>query len=234
MNGRICPTKALPPPVRRVVTGHDAKNVAKVLIDGRATNHKGTEARSTLMWITDQNPAGIGIGENAEDMGARIVGTPPPPNGTRFCVIDFPPGNHPHMHRTETIDYAIVLQGEIVAVLDDHETVMKAGDIMIQRGTNHAWANRGTKRARVAFVLVDAEIGPTTLDEQMVEWLASCGVPFHVVANKVDKVGKSRHGHQHARIAGALGRHLEDVSWVSAAKGTGIVELRKLVAQLLD
>lgn len=92
----------------------------------------------------------------------------------------------------------------------------------------------GRRSLRMVFVLVDAEIGPTTLDEQMVEWLASCGVPFHVVANKVDKVGKSRHGHQHARIAEALGRHLTDVSWVSAAKGTGVVELRKLVAQLLD
>jgi GTP-binding protein len=92
----------------------------------------------------------------------------------------------------------------------------------------------GRRSLRMVFVLIDAEIGPTTLDEQMVEWLAACGVPFHVVANKVDKVGKSRHGHQHARIAEALGRRLEDVSWVSAAKGTGVVELRKLVAQLLD
>lgn len=92
----------------------------------------------------------------------------------------------------------------------------------------------GRRSLRMVFVLVDAEIGPTKLDEQMVEWLASCGVPFHVVVNKVDKVGKSRHAHQHARIAEALGRHLEDVSWVSAAKGTGVVELRKLVAHLLD
>src|SRR5436309_13437268 len=75
------------PPVRRVVTGHDANNVAKVLIDAPATNAKGTEGRSTLMWITDQNPADMPVGEKIEDMGARIVGTPPPPNGTRFCVI---------------------------------------------------------------------------------------------------------------------------------------------------
>jgi uncharacterized cupin superfamily protein len=60
------------------------------------------------------------------------------------------------MHRTDTIDYAIVLEGEIIAILDEHETTMKAGDIMIQRGTAHAWANRSGKPARIAFVLVDA------------------------------------------------------------------------------
>jgi naringenin degradation protein FdeH len=89
-------------------------------------------------------------------MGSRILGTPPPPNGTRFCVIDFPPGNHPHMHRTETIDYVIVIDGEIDMDMDDSTVKLKAGDIMVQRGTNHAWANRSNKPARVAFVLVDA------------------------------------------------------------------------------
>ena len=144
-------------PVRRVVTGHDGKKVAKVLIDQPATNHKGAEARSTLMWITDRNPADMAIGETIEDMGARIVGTAPPANGTRFCVIDFPPGNHPHMHRTETIDYVIVIDGEIEMDMDDSTVKLKQGDIMVQRGTNHAWANRSGKPARVAFVLVDAK-----------------------------------------------------------------------------
>jgi len=145
------------PPIRRVVTGHDSNKVAKVLIDAPATNHKGAEGRSTLMWITDKNPAAMPVGVNIEDMGARIVGTPPPPNGTRFCVIDFPPGNHPHMHRTETIDYVIVLEGRIDMDMDDSTVSLEAGDIMVQRGTNHAWINRGTERARVAFVLIDAE-----------------------------------------------------------------------------
>jgi quercetin dioxygenase-like cupin family protein len=147
------------PPIRRVVTGHDARNVAKVLIDAPATNAKKPNSGvvSTLMWITDQNPADIGVGETIEDMGARIVGTPPPAGGTRFCVIDFPPGNHPHMHRTETIDYVIVIEGEIEMDMDDSTVKLKQGDIMVQRGTNHAWANRSTKRARVAFVLVDGQ-----------------------------------------------------------------------------
>ena len=147
------------PPIRRVVTGHDANNVAKVLIDAPATNSKSSQPGqvSTMMWCTDGAPAKIPAGETIEDMGARILGTAPPARGTRFAVIDFPPGNHPHMHRTETVDYVIVLEGEIEMDMDQSTVKLKQGDIMIQRGTNHAWANRGDRRARVAFVLVDAE-----------------------------------------------------------------------------
>jgi quercetin dioxygenase-like cupin family protein len=147
------------PPIRRVVTGHDRGNVAKVLTDGAATNAKypspGTV--STLIWCSDRTPAAIPMGENVEDMGARILGTAPPANGTRFTVIDFPPGNKPHLHRTETLDYIIVLEGEIDMDMDDSTITLKAGDVMVQRGTNHAWANRSAVRARVAFVLIDAE-----------------------------------------------------------------------------
>jgi len=147
------------PPIRRVVTGHDQTGVAKVLLDAPATNAKYPQPGlvSTMMWCTDGAPARIPIGEQPEDMGARILGTAPPRNGTRFAVIDFPPGNQPHMHRTETIDYVIVIDGEIEMDMDASTVKLKAGDIMIQRGTNHAWANRSERRARVAFVLVDAE-----------------------------------------------------------------------------
>jgi quercetin dioxygenase-like cupin family protein len=147
------------PPIRRVVTGHDAKNVAKVIVDGPATNKKFPNSRavSTLMWVTDSMPADIAVGENVEDMGARILGTPPPPNGSRFCVIDFPPGNDGAMHRTETIDYVIVMAGEIDMDMDDSTVHLKAGDILVQRGTNHSWVNRGKENARVAFVLLDAK-----------------------------------------------------------------------------
>ena len=147
------------PPIRRVVTGHDEGHVAKVLLDEPATNAKHPQAGlvSTMMWCTEGAPAAIPIGEQPEDMGARVLGTAPPRNGTRFAVIDFPPGNQPHLHRTETIDYVIVIEGEIEMDMDASSVKLKAGDIMIQRGTNHAWANRSSKRARVAFVLVDAE-----------------------------------------------------------------------------
>src|SRR5260221_3101802 len=89
-------------------------------------------------------------------MASRTTGRAGPPAGTRFAVIDFPPSNHPNMHRTETIDYVIVLEGEIEMDMDDSTVKMKAGDVMVQRGTNHAWANRSNRRARVAFVLIDA------------------------------------------------------------------------------
>ena len=67
------------------------------------------------------------------------------------------PHDHPGMHKTDTIDYAIMLAGEITAILDGEETILRAGDILIQRGTNHAWANRSGKPARMAFVLIDAQ-----------------------------------------------------------------------------
>jgi len=146
------------PPIRRLVTGHDPNNVAKVLIEGPATNAKRPNAGavSTLIWSTDRTPADISTGEEIEDLGARILGTAPPANGTRFAVIDFPPGNAPRMHRTETLDYVIVLEGEIEMDMDASTVKLKAGDVMVQRGTNHGWANRSDRRARVAFVLIDA------------------------------------------------------------------------------
>lgn len=146
-------------PIRRVITGHSADHVAKVILEGPAANTKTPRpgVASTLMWSTDEMPADIGIGEDAEDMGARILGTAPPQNGSRFIVMEFAPGIGSEMHRTETIDYIAVLDGEIDMDMDDSTVKLKAGDVMVQRGTNHAWANRSQARARVAFVLLDAE-----------------------------------------------------------------------------
>ncbi len=147
------------PPIRRVVTGHDAKHVAKVVLDGAATNAKPPRhgAISTLVWCSDETPADIAIGGTIEDMGARVLGTAPPPNGTRFAVIDFPPGAPGTMHRTETLDYVLVLSSEIEMDMDDSTVKLKAGEILIQRGTNHSWVNRSDHAARVAFVLIDAK-----------------------------------------------------------------------------
>lgn len=146
------------PPIRRIVTGHDTQTVAKVIVDGPATNKKypASNVVSTMIWCTDSMPAQMPVGEGVEDMGARRLGTPPPPNGTRFAVIDFPPGNEGAMHRTETVDYVIVMAGEIDMDMDNSSVHLKAGDVMVQRGTNHSWVNRGTVPARVAFVLIDA------------------------------------------------------------------------------
>lgn len=146
-------------PIRRVITGHDCANVAKVLIDAAASNtrHSASGSSSTLVWCTDATPADIAAGDDAEDMGARKIGTPPPPNGTRFAVLDFPPGCVSPMHRTETIDYVVVLSGELEMDMDEETVKLRAGDVMVQRGTNHSWANRSTEPARAAFVLVDAK-----------------------------------------------------------------------------
>jgi quercetin dioxygenase-like cupin family protein len=146
------------PPTRRVVTGHDAKNVAKVLIDGIATNDRGEPPRSrVLMWCTDAMPVDVSVGDKIEDMGARKLGTAPPPNGTRFTINDIPPGAPGVMHRTETLDYCIVLAGEVDMDMDEGSVRLKAGDVVIQRGTNHSWVNRGSEPARIAFVLIDAQ-----------------------------------------------------------------------------
>jgi quercetin dioxygenase-like cupin family protein len=144
------------PTIRRIVTGHDASGKAVVWMDGPATNHKFSNeyTSSTLMWVTDDTPADF---TTDVDAGQRILGTPPPANGTRFTIMELQPGNPPRMHRTDTIDYVICLQGEVEMDLDDTTVKMKAGDVMIQRGTNHAWANRSDAPARIAFVLIDGE-----------------------------------------------------------------------------
>ena len=157
------------PPIRRVVTGHDRDHVAKVIIDGPATNAKSgaSGATSTLIWSTDSTPADCAIGEDVEDLGARIIGTPPPENGTRFAVIEFPPGNPGRMHRTETIDYVVVICGELDMDMDQSTVRLKAGDVLVQRGTIHNWVNRGTEPCIIAFVLVDAKpvvVGGRRLD----------------------------------------------------------------------
>ena len=172
-----------PAGVRRVVTGHDGAGKALVLFDGAAPNVKLRPAQggvvSTLVWVTDESPADIG---GSRDRAARDIGVAPPPRGSVFRVVDFPPvasapplsnaavrkemgidagaaARHPLMHRTKSVDYAIVLAGEIDMLLDDSEVRLRAGDVLVQQGTNHAWVNRGTEPCRIAFVLIDAE-GP--------------------------------------------------------------------------
>ena len=148
------------PPIRRVVTGHDDDNVAKVLIDAPATNAKNPQPRAGLDHDVEHRRR-AGATSRRRDRSRTWARASSARRRRRTArasaVIDFPPGNHPHMHRTETVDYVIVMEGEIDMDMDDSTVKLKAGDIMVQRGTNHAWANRSGKRARVAFVLVDAE-----------------------------------------------------------------------------
>jgi len=147
------------PPIRRIVTGHAPDGRAVAAIDGPATNHKwsGRGTISTLIWSTDETPAEMWTGE---DYGARVVGTQPPPMGSRFAVIEFAPGTPGRMHRTDTVDYVFVLSGEIDMDMDDSTVHMKAGDMLVQQGTNHSWENRSGKPCRVAFALIDGKPPP--------------------------------------------------------------------------
>jgi quercetin dioxygenase-like cupin family protein len=167
-------TQPKAPFIRRVVTGHDDKGAAKVLTDGPATNAKfpSQGVASTLIWCSDQMPADIAAGEQIEDMATRLLGAPPPENGSRFVVIEFAPNTPGVMHRTETLDYVIVLSGEIAMDTDQGSVALRAGEVMVQRGTNHAWSNRSNAPARVAFVLLDAKplgIGKPILRGQQVK-----------------------------------------------------------------
>ena len=170
--------------VRRIVTGHDSTGKAILLSDGAATNVKVRQASgglvSTLLWVTDQTPANV---SGSQDRAVREMGVAPPAAGSVFRIVDFPPtdgaamsheaviremglsdhakggapSRHPLMHRTKSIDYVIVLQGEIDMLVDDPEVHMKAGDVMVQQGTNHAWVNRSKANCRIAFVLIGAD-----------------------------------------------------------------------------
>jgi naringenin degradation protein FdeH len=141
---------------RRVVTGHDARGRSVVVADSTAPrSHAVPGATFHELWNTAASPAPIGPEEPREPTDRPLV-TPPDPFGTIVRIVDLAPRSRSPMHRTETIDYGIVLAGEVVLVLDDgNETALGAGDVVVQRGTDHAWVNPGDEPARMAFVLVD-------------------------------------------------------------------------------
>ena len=169
--------------LRRVVTKLDAAGKAMVMSDEkvpllatRSPNGVGE------IWVTTKSPAQISFNE---DLAHTKTGIQPPRNGTIFRIVDFPPiteaiekqpadmlskivgaestpkrglpPKHPYMHRTRSLDYVIVLSGEIEMMMEDQTLKFKAGDIIVQQATNHAWINRGKELARVAFVLMDSE-----------------------------------------------------------------------------
>ncbi len=148
-----------PDPIRRVVTGHPDGQIAKVLTDAPAANIRSRTpgVASTLIWCTDSMPCDMPVGKDIEDMGARQLGTYPPENGTRFIVMQIDPGAPGAMHRTETVDFIVCIEGEIDMDMDDSTVTLRAGDTMIQRGTNHSWVNRSSKPAKLAIVLIDAK-----------------------------------------------------------------------------
>jgi mannose-6-phosphate isomerase-like protein (cupin superfamily) len=169
--------------VRRVLTGHDPDGKSTIIADGPAPNVKEMPSFPGLaltdLWETTSAPA-----DNAghADAAARPVRLEPPANGTLFRIVEFPPdssrpknsdgaegfkaigaahaqdrhSSDPMMHKTGTVDYIVVLKGEIYAVLDKGETPLRPGDVFIQRGTNHSWSVRGKEPCIIAVVLVNA------------------------------------------------------------------------------
>jgi Cupin domain len=169
--------------VRRVVTGHNADGRSSFLMDGVAPNVKEMESMPgvalTDLWETTASPAS---NEGNAEAAARPVKLEPPTAGTLLRIVEFPPdstwrgkadagrafdsigaghapdhsSDDPMRHKTNTVDYIIVLKGEIYALMDEGETLLKAGDILIQRGTNHSWSVRGNEPCIVAAILVSA------------------------------------------------------------------------------
>lgn len=141
--------------IRRVVTGHDDQGRAKVLIDERAKNvfSQRPGAHYTVIWSTEGFPAS-NDGDN--DPSGRKIGTTID-NGTVFRIVSFGPGVSPRNHRTDSIDYAVVMSGEIDMELDIGSVHLKAGDVLVQRGTIHNWVNKGKEPCVIAFTLVSAK-----------------------------------------------------------------------------
>ena len=171
-----------PAQVRRVVTAIDTSGKAVALFDAavplqsfRSPNPAGD------IWVTQAYPADFNW---TEDRAKIKVGLHPPKNGTIFRIVDFVPTTeaidkmpmdtmmkvagpdapdkglpprHPMMHRTRTVDYALIMSGEIDMMLDEGEVHLKAGDVVVQQATNHAWINRGKVPCRVAFILMDSQ-----------------------------------------------------------------------------
>jgi mannose-6-phosphate isomerase-like protein (cupin superfamily) len=174
-------SSAIAQEMRRVVTGLDEKNHSVVLFDSRMPlKSVAAGINATNFWITDSYPPGL----TKDDPSGRPIGTAPPDNGTKFRVVEFLPLDaateakmppemiqkgianspargipvkHPLMHRTRSLDYAVILSGEIDMMLDDTNVHLRQGDVIVQQATNHAWVNRGTQPCRILFVLMDSK-----------------------------------------------------------------------------
>ena len=154
------------PSVRRVITGHDANGKAIVKIDEVRTDFVEGRPNGFVrnIWTTETTPAN---NDGQEDAGARAGRFTMIENGTVFRILHFLPGVEKRVHRTDSIDYIVVMAGEIDMELDEGEQVhLKTGDVMVQRGTVHNWVNRGTEPCTMAVILVHAkpvEAGGKTL-----------------------------------------------------------------------
>ena len=141
--------------IRRVVTGHDAQGRSTVLIDEQVTNQHSPRPGATysVIWSTDELPAN---NDGSDDPSNKKIPTAIP-EGSVFRIVSFGPGVAPRNHRTDSIDYAVVISGEIDMVMETGTVRLKAGDVMVQRGTIHDWVNNGTVPCVIAFALIGAK-----------------------------------------------------------------------------
>jgi mannose-6-phosphate isomerase-like protein (cupin superfamily) len=156
---------------RRLVTGVDENGRSVFLSDGESPSVQVVANTPTFvvtnLWQHDSVP--VDNSGPADDGVSGAVALDPPAGGSVFRMVEFPPDGHwrdrpdgpsDQVHATPSLDYALVLQGEVWAVLDDEEKLMRPGDVLVQRGTRHAWSNRSTEPALVAFVLIGGTIPP--------------------------------------------------------------------------
>ena len=151
--------------VRRVVTGHDDRGRAIVKIDEVVNDLKVSRpgAAAAPIWTTEGFPVN---NDGDDDSGARKVGTTLA-GGTIMRVVEFSPRVQARNHRTDSIDYAVVISGEIDMELDGSMIHLNAGDVLVQRGTIHNWINKGTSPCVIAFILIDAK--PVTAGEKVLQ-----------------------------------------------------------------
>ncbi|NUW33040.1 cupin domain-containing protein [Nonomuraea sp. SMC257] len=143
---------------RRIVTGHD-RDARSLVAEDRACPHVEIIANATVtnLWLHEGRPSNADPYLDPVGPGVSLA---PPARGSVLRVVEFPPrgsGAAAYVHRTESLDYAYVIDGEVYSVLDSGETLMRAGDVLVQRGTSHAWDNRSDKPCTILFVLLDAE-----------------------------------------------------------------------------
>jgi quercetin dioxygenase-like cupin family protein len=145
------------------VTGHDARGASVFASDGPVPVVRTAPDGAYFyeIWGTPAAPAPVGASEADPTEGSLTV--PPAPAGTKIRINEFPAGAVSPVHRTQSVDYGIVLAGEVVLVLDESETALRAGDVVIQRGTSHRWENRSDAPARMAFILVGGAFTPELL-----------------------------------------------------------------------
>ena len=156
--------------IRRVVTGHDASGKSVVLADGAPPQHhemKGPKIGADFHEIWNSSKAIPTLTSTETREPNERAFTIMPPSGHLLRIIDIYPlkdgGSRTVMHRTQTLDYVVMIEGEAVLILDDSEVALKKSDVVVQRGTDHAWENRSDKPARMAFFHIDAEFADELL-----------------------------------------------------------------------